>query len=80
MSGALAERVFALKIANVGFAGLTILERRRFSIDDASSYPLFTPELIGLMRELIPSEQHGEVATAVTLVARKPSVDPGADR
>lgn len=71
MSGALAERVFARKIANVGFADLTVLERRRFSIDDAACYPLFTEELVELMRELIPPERHGDVATAVTLVAHR---------
>lgn len=68
----MAERVFAHKIGNVGFVDLTVHGRRRFSIDDASRYPLFTDELIDLMRELIPPEQHGEVATAVTLTARKP--------
>ncbi len=73
MSGALAERVFAHKITKIGFTDLTILERRRFSIDDAARYPLFTDELIELMRELLPAEQHDEVATCVTLTARKPA-------
>ena len=41
-------------------------------IDDLGSYPLFTPELIDLMRELLPPEQHDEVATAVTLTAYRP--------
>lgn len=72
MSGALAERDFVHKIEKIGFTDLAILERRPFSIDDAESYPLFTPDLIELMRALIPPDQQGEVATVVTLAARKP--------
>ncbi len=72
MSGALAERVFAHKTTKIGFRDVTILEWRRFSIDDAARYPLFTPELIQLMRDLLPVEQHDEVAVAITLTARKP--------
>ncbi|MDX1621911.1 MAG: hypothetical protein R3320_13015 [Nitriliruptorales bacterium] len=68
----MAERVFAHKITKIGFTDLEILDRRRFSIDDAARYPLFTDELIELMRELLPEEQHDEVATSITLVARKP--------
>lgn len=72
MSGALAERVFAHKITGVGFTDLRIVGRRRFSIDDAARYPLFTDELIRTMREELPADQHDEVATAITLTARKP--------
>ena len=68
----MAERVFAHKITKIGFVDLEVVGRRRFSIDDAARYPLFTPELIEAMRDLLPPEQHGEVATSITLVARKP--------
>lgn len=71
MSGALAERVFAHKIDKIGFTDLEILDRRRFSIDDAARYPLFTQDLIELMRDLLPAEQHDDVATAITLTAHK---------
>lgn len=80
MSGALAERVFAHKITKVGFTDLTILERRRFSIDDAGRYPLFTDDLIELMRELLPPDRHDDVATSVTLTARKPDDRGPGDR
>lgn len=72
MSGALAERDFAHKITTVGFSEPVVVHRRPFSIDDASRYPLFTDELIELMRELLPPDTHDEVATAVTLIAHKP--------
>lgn len=72
MSGALAERVFVHKIIQVGFSGVEVLERRVFGLADAALYPLFTPELIELMHNLLPPVQQAEVATAVTVSARKP--------
>ena len=42
------------------------------SIDEASQYPLFTDEVIALMRASLPSEQHDHVATSVIVKARKP--------
>jgi arsenite methyltransferase len=72
VSGALAERVFAHKIRKIGFTDLTIRERRRFGIDDLERYPLFTPDLIALMRDLLPPEQQDEVATSITVTARRP--------
>ena len=75
MSGALAERVFASKIAKVGFTDVTVLSRRPFGLADAEGYPLFTPGLIDLMRRLAPRAQQGEVAVAVTVTARTPAPD-----
>jgi arsenite methyltransferase len=72
VSGALAERVFVHKIEKVGFTDVAVHDRRGFAIDDAARYPLFTEELIDLMRQLLPADQHDQVATAVTLSARKP--------
>ena len=77
MSGALAERVFAHKIEKTGFVGLTIVDRRSFGIDDAAGYPLFTPDLLDLMRELVPAPRQPAVATAITLTGRKPTTRPG---
>ncbi len=75
MSGALAERVFADKMAAVGFEGIEVLARQPFGLSEAALYPLFTPELIELMAALLPPEHQDEVAVAVTVSARKP---PGA--
>jgi arsenite methyltransferase len=71
VSGALAERVFVDKMANVGFRAVEVVERHRFGVEDAALYPLFTPDVIGLMRSLLPPQQHAEVAVAVTVKARK---------
>ena len=73
MSGALAERVFARKLANVGFADITVRERQPFTLSDVARYPLFTPDLIDLMHDLLPPAQHGEVAVAVTASAVRPA-------
>ena len=73
MSGALAERVFARKLANIGFTDVAVLERRAFTLDDVARYPLFTPDLIKLMHELLRPTQHSHVATAVTVTAVRPT-------
>ncbi len=75
MSGALAERVFAKKVRKAGFTDQAVVARRPFSVDEAERYPMFTPDLIELMRELLPPETHDDLATVVTLVARRPDHD-----
>lgn len=41
----------------------------RYGVDDCALYPLFTPELLDLMRRLIPRERWPQVARAVTFTA-----------
>lgn len=72
MAGALAERVFAEKLGKAGFVEMWVGGHRPQSIDEASHYPLFTDEVIELMRAALPSEQHDHVATSVIVKARKP--------
>lgn len=73
MSGALAERAFARKIEKMGFTDVWIGERIPYGVERAALYPLFTPAMIDLMRELIPPERQGAVAVSVIVKARKPS-------
>lgn len=68
----MAERVFARKLEKVGFSDVGIGERTPFGIDRAALYPLFTPKIIDLMRELIPPERQDRVAISVIARARKP--------
>jgi arsenite methyltransferase len=70
VAGALTERDFVEKLGRAGFGGITIRERRQVSIDDLTLYPLFTDELIDLMRKLIPADRQGAVATAIVVTAR----------
>lgn len=71
MSGALAERVFVDKLHAVGLDDVEIVDRRPFGLQEAAQYPLFTAELIGVMRKLLPRRQQGRVAIAMTVTAHK---------
>jgi hypothetical protein len=67
-----AERVFAGKLAKVGFIDVEVFGHRPMSIDDVARFPLYPPELIDLMRRLMPPSQHAEVATSVIVSAERP--------
>ena len=71
MAGALTERDFVDKLEKAGFGGITVRQRQPVSVADLALYPLFTPELIQLMRTLIPLERRSAVATAVVITARR---------
>ncbi|MDR5693835.1 MAG: hypothetical protein QN198_11910 [Armatimonadota bacterium] len=43
-----------------------------YGVDECEQYPLFTPDLIALMRRLIPPERQPKVARSVIFSARKP--------
>ena len=75
MSGALAERVFAEKLERAGFANVWVGGHRPFGIEDAALMPLFTSEVIEVMRRTIPDDQQDGVATAVIIKASKPNGD-----
>jgi arsenite methyltransferase len=44
-------------------------ERVAVSVDDLTLYPLFTEEIIGLMRALIPAARQRAVATSIVVTA-----------
>jgi arsenite methyltransferase len=48
-----------------------VRHREPVSVDDLALYPLFSGELIELMRTLIPAERQDAVATSVVLTARR---------
>ena len=73
MAGALAERVFAEKLERAGFVDVWVGGHRPTSIDEASQYPLFTDEVIALMRAALPRDRHDHVATSVIVKANKPA-------
>jgi hypothetical protein len=52
--------------------GVWVGGHRPTSIDEASQYPLFTDDVIRLMRSTMPPEQHDNVATSVIVKARRP--------
>jgi arsenite methyltransferase len=70
VSGALAERDFVEKLEKAGFRDIEVVARRLWGVDDCALYPLFTDELIGLMRKLIPVEDQSRVANSIVVKAR----------
>lgn len=72
MAGALTERDFVAKLEKAGFVGVEVLERSPLGVDDCALYPLFTPDLLELMRKLIPPERQAAVGTSVVVRARLP--------
>jgi arsenite methyltransferase len=71
VAGALTERDFVEKLEKAGFDEIRIHQREPVSVDDLALYPLFTPELIQLMRTLISPQRQAAVATAVVVTARR---------
>jgi arsenite methyltransferase len=71
VAGALTERDFVEKLEKAGFDQIEVHEREPVSVDDLALYPLFTPDLIQLMRTLIPPERQVAVATAVVITASR---------
>ena len=49
------------------------MEERPFGPEQWGAYPLLTPDLLDLVRRLIPPERQATVARAVTFRARKPA-------
>ena len=74
VAGALAEDAFLHKLYRAGFEGAEVVDRAPLSIDDCALYPLFSDEVIRLMRTLIPIEHHAQVAVAVVIKAQLPEV------
>jgi hypothetical protein len=71
VSGALAERVFAEKLGRAGFENIWVGGHQPYGIEDAARYPLFTAELIEVMRRTISPDRQGHVATGVIVKARR---------
>jgi arsenite methyltransferase len=73
VAGALAEPDFVHKLEKAGFIDIEVRHREPMSIDDCALYPLFSDEVIALMRRLIPFERQRAVAVAVVVTATLPS-------
>jgi SAM-dependent methyltransferase len=72
IAGALAEEDFVRRLDKAGFSGIEVLRREPLSIDDCALYPLFSTEVIQLMKHLIPPEKHQTVAVSIVIRAHLP--------
>ena len=70
MAGALTERDFVAKLEKAGFRDVEVLQRSSMGVEDFALYPLFTPDLLDLMRQLIPPDRQEAVGVAVVVRAR----------
>jgi SAM-dependent methyltransferase len=74
LSGALSELALYKGLRRAGFRDVGITALHPFGIAECSLYPLFTEELLALLRERVPAERHDRIAQSVFVVARKPAV------
>lgn len=72
VAGALKEEDFVRKLEKAGFEQVEILHREPLSVDDCALYPLFTDEVIRLMKGLLPEGKQAEVAISVVVRASYP--------
>jgi quercetin dioxygenase-like cupin family protein len=80
IAGALSEPVFTKKLANAGFVDIGLSERTPLSIDDVALYPLFTPEVLSLMRRLLPAAAQQRIAMSLIARAHKPTTSTSPPR
>lgn len=73
LSGALSEVAFYKGLRRAGFRDVAIEPLESFGIAECALYPLFTDELLDLLRSRLPSERHDRIAMSVFVHARKPA-------
>lgn len=73
VAGALSERVLQRKLERAGMTDVAVTSHLPLSLDHLALYPLFSGEVIELMRRLIPEDRQDQVAVAVVIKATKPT-------
>jgi arsenite methyltransferase len=73
IAGALSEGIFSRKLGRAGLVDVEIGERCTLTLDDVAHYPLFTPEVLSLMRRVLADDARRNIATSVIVRARKPA-------
>jgi SAM-dependent methyltransferase len=73
ISGALSEPLLRDKLGRAGLVDIEMSERTPFKLDDVALYPLFTAEVLALMRRLLSKTAQQHIATSVIARARKPT-------
>lgn len=83
LSGALSETAMYKGLRRAGFRSVSIERLQGFGVEECALYPLFTDELLALLRERVPPERHDRIAQSVLIRARRPDEGellPGRDR
>jgi arsenite methyltransferase len=76
IAGALTERVLVRKLDRAGLVDVELTERGTLTLDDVALYPLFTPDVVSLMRRLLANDARQHIATSLIARARKPLTRP----
>lgn len=74
-AGAMAERALLRSLGRVGLVDVVVHERHPFGVEDCARFPLFTPDLLAVMRATIPPARQPAIATCITVTARSPVQD-----
>jgi SAM-dependent methyltransferase len=74
LSGALSEIAMYKGVRRAGFRDVAIEPIESFGIAECALYPLFTEDLLDLLRARVPAERHDRIATSVLVRARKPEI------
>jgi SAM-dependent methyltransferase len=73
LSGALSEVALYKGLRRAGFRAVSIEPLGPFGIGEAALYPLFSGELLALLRDRVPPDRHDRIAMRVLARGRKPS-------
>jgi len=71
LSGALSEIALYKGLRRAGFGAVSIKPLGAFGIEECGLYPLFSDDLLDLLRSRVPPERHGRIAQSVLIRARK---------
>ena len=71
LSGALSQTALYKGLRRAGFRDVGIERLEDFGIAECELYPLFTDELISLLRRLVPEQRHHRIAASVLARGRK---------
>lgn len=80
MAGALTERAFVENLERAGCTDVSVLERTAYGLDDLFHEPTFPPDLIALMRRVLPAHVQRRVGLRVIITARAPVARPPLQR
>jgi SAM-dependent methyltransferase len=73
LSGALSEIDFYKGVRRAGFRDVSITPIEPFGLAEVALYPLFTDDVLDLLRRLVPAERQDRIATSELVRARKPA-------
>lgn len=78
IAGAISEQLLERKLARAGFTDIRLDHRTPFCLDDVAAYPLFSPDVVALMRRVLPPEAQEAVATSLIVRATRSADAPTA--